>query len=94
MPVRDTSLSIFQSQVLPTLTKRQREVYETLAKYPEGLTNAEIGHVMRLPINCITGRTGELRKKNLVEDAGVRQCRVTRENAHVQRLIQLNFRLF
>jgi hypothetical protein len=94
MTVKDTSLSVFYSQVMPTLSARQKKVYELLTQYPEGLTNAEIGYKLGWAINCVTPRTGELRKKNMVEDAGVRRCRVTRENAHVQRLIQLNFRLF
>jgi hypothetical protein len=95
MPVRDTSLSIFQSQVLPTLSARQKRVYEILTQYPEGLTNAEIGYKLGWEINRVTGRSKELRDKKLVEDSQTRKCRVNPEStAHVQRLIQLNFRLF
>lgn len=71
----DTSLDAFQS-IIPQLGSRQAAVYDII-RHLKNPTNAEISRFMGLPINTITPRTNELRKRGLVTDAGKRICKVT-----------------
>jgi DNA-binding NarL/FixJ family response regulator len=45
------------------MNMRQEQIYNLLKNYPNGLTNAEIADLVHLPINSVTPRVGELRKK-------------------------------
>lgn len=73
--VRDTSLLAF-GKLLPHLGPRQSEVYELLKK-KGGMTNTEIAVELGRTINCITGRTYELVKLELVVEGEKRMCRET-----------------
>lgn len=77
--IQETSLNAW-IEVQPTLTGRRLQVYDVLMSRGP-LTNAEIGRLIHLPINCVTPRVNELRKKNLVRHFEVRQCSVTGHNA-------------
>ncbi len=63
-------------KINPKLGLRQEQVYLTIRRLGEA-TSAMIGRKLGLPINCITGRVNELRKKNLVCCAKVESCPVT-----------------
>ena len=68
--VRLTSLEAFQDiNVTPVLGQMQSLVYNTLNNFGD-LTNKEIASICKLPINCVTPRTGELVKASLVECKG------------------------
>ena len=58
------------------LGRRQRRVYELLTRHTD-LTNSEIALMLGWPINCVTPRTMELRKKDLVVKGRRRACTVT-----------------
>ena len=81
MQIVDTSLDAFQS-IKPELGSRQAAVFDVI-QYLKSPSNAEISRFMGLPINSITGRTNELRKKGLVKDTGKRVCKVTGSEVHV-----------
>ena len=81
----DTSLGAYQS-VKPELGSRQAAVLDVI-QYLKSPSNAEISRFMGLPINSITGRTNELRKKGLVKDAGKRICRVTGNEVHTWSIV-------
>ena len=53
------------AEVLETLGERQREVYKVLLKL-KSCNNVMIANYLRLPINSITPRINELRKKHIV----------------------------
>ncbi len=59
MGVRQTSIDAYKA-ILPSLSNRQKEVFEVLAKHPEGLTDQELADKLGWPINEVTPRRGEL----------------------------------
>ncbi|KXB08780.1 hypothetical protein AKJ59_00460 [candidate division MSBL1 archaeon SCGC-AAA385M02] len=62
MSVRETSLEAYYDKVLPELTERQEQVLIPFYENPgRDYTNHEIARYIGLPINCVTGRTQELR---------------------------------
>ena len=71
-----TSLEAF-AKIKPTLNDRQRVVYNLLFANKKPLTNMEICRKLKWEINCVTGRTKELRKKGLVQYCGKRRCEIT-----------------
>jgi Mn-dependent DtxR family transcriptional regulator len=75
---QQTSLFAF-IDIKPEITGRQKLVYEELQKH-ENMTNTEISQSLNIPINAITPRIHELRKKGLVNLATTRKCRVTGKN--------------
>ena len=83
MTLAQTSLFAFEAVRLD-LSNRQREIYALLD--PDvGYTNAEIARLARLPINCVTPRVLELRKKGLLVSANVRTCTITGNHAEAWR---------
>jgi len=82
--ILDTSLDAFQS-IIPELGSRQAAVYDII-RHLNNPTNAEISRFMGMPINTITPRTNELRKRGLVTDAGKRECSVTGKTVHAWRI--------
>lgn len=60
----DTRLTAYL-KIKPELGERQLSVLNAL-KELECATNTQIAKHLNLPINCVTGRTNELRKKGLV----------------------------
>jgi len=81
----DTSLDAFQS-IKPELGSRQKAVWDVI-NHLKSPTNSEISKFMGLPINTITPRVNELRKKGLVSDAGIRPCNITGSNVHTWRIV-------
>jgi predicted transcriptional regulator len=79
---QETSLEAYYSRVLPSLGEKQRTVLQFLRRRGEAMTNAEIAQALNLQINTITPRILELRKMELVFDAGRRTCKVTGSMAH------------
>lgn len=80
MSVRDTSRQAFAS-IVPIMGERQAQVYAALTH--ENLTNNELAHRLRMPINCVTPRVHELRNMGMVEEAGKRHCHITGRMAYV-----------
>lgn len=82
--VEQTSLEAYK-KIFPELGARQLLVYNAIKKL-EYCTNAMIARELKLPINTITPRTHELRKKNvggefLVVKSHVSRCPVTKNSA-------------
>ena len=67
MGVRNTSRKAFHS--LDDLGKRQRDVLNTIWKFPYGICNLDISIYIEIPINQITPRTNELVNMGLVEES-------------------------
>jgi len=75
--MQETSIEAFRL-VLPKIGKRQLLVLGTLN---EPLTDAMISKVVKLPINCITNRRGEIFKKGLIDKISIGKCLVTNNRA-------------
>jgi DNA-binding MarR family transcriptional regulator len=77
MPVQETSLFAYMTEIKPSLGDRQRLVLDEIRKHKH-ITNSELSRALHLPINSITGRCKELRDKGYVEEWGKRTCEVTK----------------
>lgn len=86
--VSETSLMAYNS-ILPELGERQLSVYKTIKKL-EFCTNAMVSKYLSLPINCVTPRCNELRKKGLVNRSHVSRCPVTKNTAQYWKINDLN----
>lgn len=73
--MQPTSLLAF-AEVLENLGERQIIVYKALL-YLGTANNTQIAEYLHLPINCITPRIVELRKKGLVRKDRVDTCSIT-----------------
>ena len=81
--VQQTSMMAFLD-VMPSVGKRQREVYAMLARLGAS-SNTELSVALGWSINRVTPRIMELRKAGWVVDGGVRACRVTHRDVHTWR---------
>lgn len=77
--IQETSMQAYK-QIKDELGKRQHEVFIAIVNL-ERATNSMIAKHINLPINCITGRTNELRKKGLVIYSHTSWCPVTKNKA-------------
>ena len=76
--VRETSLLAY-SEKLETIGEMQSEVYRVIRNFNNGCNNKMIAKYMKLPINSITGRVNELRKRGLVIEDRKDICPITLE---------------
>lgn len=68
--MQQTSLDAYNSLTEDKISERQRQVFEALQViFPA--TNRQVSDYSGIPINVVTPRMGELRKKGLVEEAYV-----------------------
>jgi len=72
----DTSLDAW-SKIKNELHGRQKQVYNTIVKYPSH-TNNELSKIMRIPLQSVTPRTGELINLKLIKRVERRECSVTK----------------
>jgi hypothetical protein len=84
--IQQTSIEAFQ-KVMPKINFRQEMVLEHLYWVGEA-TDAMIGASIKLPINCITPRRGELVKKKLIEKSRVDICLCTHGTATYWKITQ------
>lgn len=77
--IQDTSLKAYES-IESELGNRQLEVYKAFKKL-EYATNAMVSKYLNLPINCVTGRCLELRKKGLIIKSHTSRCPITKNTA-------------
>jgi len=71
MPVRDTSLTVYFTEVNPSLPARQLQILKVFLRYPNSkFTDKDLCRLTDLPINCVTPRRGELVKLGFIKDAG------------------------
>ncbi len=70
--IQETSRQAYQS-IEAELGRRQSEVLEVI-KGQDRIYNLKISRILGLPINSITPRVKELRKKGLIEEAGRTIC--------------------
>ena len=82
--MQTTSLDAWQG-IQETLGKRQKVVYNFL-KHLGPSSNIDISKKMGLPINQVTPRMLELRKKGKVVDAGTKTCEYTGKTVKVWRV--------
>ena len=73
--IQGTSL-LSMPEVLENLGERQIQVYRAIQELGE-CSNTMIAKHIRLPINCVTGRVNELRRKKLVSEATKDNCPIT-----------------
>ena len=69
--MRQTSLDAYWSLPKAKINERQKQVLETLSEI-QPANNRMVSEHSRLPINVVTPRMGELRKKGLVEEGEIR----------------------
>lgn len=76
MPVQETSLFAYLTEIKPSLGDRQKLVLDEIKKHVH-ITNSELSKALNVPINTITPRCKELRDKGLVKEWGKRICMET-----------------
>ena len=76
MGVQETSKDAYHGEVVPKLGAKQREVLSVLEKF-EDMTNKEISDYIGNPINTVTPRILELRKKGEVVLSQIRLDKTT-----------------
>ena len=86
--IANTSLMAYD-MILEDLGDRQLQVFNGFKKL-EYATNAMVAKEINLPINCVTGRCLELRKKFLIERSHISKCPVTKNTAQYWKLNNLN----
>lgn len=59
--MRVTSLDAFYD-ILPTLQNREMDVLKAIKEIGKPCNNLMISKVLKIPINCVTGRTNSLKK--------------------------------
>lgn len=67
-----SSLSSFTS-IRPSLSKRQKEVLETIRALGGRATMHEVAARLGIPLNAISGRFTELSRKGKIGEAGIDQ---------------------
>ena len=77
--VEETSREAYHS-IYDTLGQRQQEVYDGFLGNGS-CTNLELSHLMQIPINCVTPRTNELRKRGLIVEDCKRVCNISGRRA-------------
>ena len=82
--IAETSMLAFE-QIQEDLGNRQLQVFNGFKKL-EFSTNAMVAKEINLPINCVTGRCLELRKKSLLERSHISTCPITRGRAQFWKL--------
>lgn len=82
----DTSIQAYES-ILPELGERQLQVLNAFRKL-EYATNAMVAKELNLPINSVTPRSLEIRKKGLIERSHISTCPVTRGRAQFWHIIE------
>jgi len=75
----ETSREAYHS-IYDTLGQRQQEVYDGFLGNGS-CTNLELSHLMQIPINCVTPRTNELRKRGLIVEDCKRVCNISGRRA-------------
>lgn len=80
----ETSLMAYDI-ILKDLGDRQTQVFNAFKKL-EFATNAMVAKEINLPINCVTGRCLELRKKFLLERSHISTCPITHGKAQFWKL--------
>lgn len=65
MTVNSLSIAAY-SKIHDSLGKRQKIVYGVIQKHGP-VTNLQISEILGWPINCVTGRTKELRDRKVVK---------------------------
>lgn len=83
--VMDTSLDAWQN-IKKELSSRQAQVLNTIMKHPDH-TNNELSKIMRIPLQSVTPRTGELLKLGKIKRVERRACSVTGGNSWTWRVI-------
>ena len=75
--IKPTSILAYY-EVLKSLGERQAEVYKAIREL-ESCNNTMIAKHLNLPINCICGRTNELRKYGVVMEDKKAICPYTKK---------------
>ena len=86
--IAKTSLLAYD-MILEDLADRQLQVFNGFKKL-EYATSAMVAKEINLPINCVTGRCLELRKKFLLERSHISTCPCTKNRAQFWKLNNLN----
>lgn len=76
MAVQETSKDAYHQEVVPKLGNKQKAVLEVLEKF-EDMTNKEISDYTGNPINTVTPRILELRRKGVVVLSQIRLDKTT-----------------
>lgn len=91
--IQETSLNAYLGEVVETLGTRQKAVLDAFTK-KENFTNQELAEFLGWPINTVTPRCLELRRKGMLMLSGTRPCKSTGRMAMVFRLPEIKKTLF
>lgn len=80
MSVVQTSILAYE-RITPTLQARETAVLVAL-KALGVAGNMELAHHLGWSVNRVTGRTYSLRRKGIIDDAGVGECKITGSSVH------------
>lgn len=86
--ITDTSLEAYISINTKYETTIRQRIPNLLAESPVPLNNREIGRLLKLPINTITGRTNGLLNDGILIRAGKVRDRETGRLAYVLKLVE------
>ncbi len=78
--IQTTSIEAYREN-LAHLGDRQRQVLDAMHRYGKPVTNKELSRMVGLEINSVTPRIFELRSFGLVEEAGIRPCKISGRKA-------------
>ncbi len=74
--MKETSLEAYD-EIKPKLQPKEKRVLEIIQKH-QPISNGDISEKLFWPINCVTGRTNSLVKKDLVKEVDVAKNRFNR----------------
>lgn len=78
MPVQQTSVDVYYSEIIPSLGPMLKKIYRAFkcARYP--VTDREIAYYLGWEINQVTGRRNDLLKAGIIEKCEKRICKITK----------------
>lgn len=65
----------YYEKIMPTLNNRQEQVLNAIAEIDRSCTMHEVADFLKIPLNAISGRFGELVKKEKIKVVGKTQDR-------------------
>lgn len=91
--VRDTSTEVYRSDIMPSLNRRERIVFDALQECDEPPTGYELTEFLKerhqaFDVNSCRPRLTGLLKKHKVELGPKRKCRITGKRSYTWRIAE------
>ena len=72
-PVHSNSVKVYREKIKPELSGRKLQVIQAIRDLGNQATMYEVSEHLNVPLNCISGRTSELKRMNLIEETGTKE---------------------